>query len=708
MSSVSPSTQKVNDFLSNISQLSQDRLRENQKTRRDLQADIDALRSAQTSPQGPPNGPEFPHRDASWPEVGSGDFGISQLTFNRHGDGGWGQKTPQMAPPLPTRPAALPHTQPSAQTSAGTRLDNRLGMQSESWSPAPALPTRPRMPDAPLSSEPVQNTDVSMKPIKPMKPMKPPKPKVFERSPAPANVAAAPRDGSDAPQSAAESVPGLRPRPSTHDSTFPGLIRPVASRDPSMSASRARSSLDTTTALKATKNPGFSGAVVAEPPLNRGNRETPPKMATFTDLENRIRARGIPGVAESQPLASAAANPENPQNSPVRAPSKGPSKPWAPALKPAQPVKPIKPNLKTFETKETEFLRDHIKRLSPTKTSQYQRQDRLQIINIPRATNPTKPQANLLKPLKPVEPLKPSKPKTLVHEPEAVLALGNLRKSPVKKHEPPAVPEALQRFQAFQTLKNSKPVSSKPPVPRKTSTSIKSWDSDTKTASSAPTTAAPEQKVASSSNNGAISGPHSDPPSTSSSSSPPTLSSPSSSSSSSSSSSKPAKPDFHAHLANILRSSTEPSLAGSAIPLPRTFPETGPTKTSSDQKLTHPNKSRSKGPRRKLPKSQTSSGSNAPSEAVSTSKTLVARGGSENTSISQKPSSTVSNEGTTKAADTTETTGGTKGANVAKSYKTMAAEPLVYTKPRRAPPPKAKKPSFEIKPSRSFSGDVFI
>ena len=52
MTQVSPSNKKVNDFLSSLSQLSQERLREDQQRQRNLQRNIDELqlRLASTSP----------------------------------------------------------------------------------------------------------------------------------------------------------------------------------------------------------------------------------------------------------------------------------------------------------------------------------------------------------------------------------------------------------------------------------------------------------------------------------------------------------------------------------------------------------------------------------------------------------------------------------------------------------------------------------
>lgn len=102
------------------------------------------------------------------------------------------------------------------------------------------------------------------------------------------------------------------------------------------------------------------------------------------------------------------------------------------------------------------------------------------------------------------------------------------------------------------------------------------------------------------------------------------------------------KAEFHAKLSNILRASTSPSLSAKAAPEP--VVQRASTDPELAGKLTHPNKSRSKGPKRRLPK----------------------------------------------------------------KTEPVAVPSLDYVKPKKMPPPiRAKKPNLEVKP-RNFSGEVFL
>lgn len=133
MSEVSPSSKKVDEFLSSLSQLSQDRLRDTQKRQRDLQRDINELRRSSTSPYSPAG-----YNGAS---PSSYNHGITELKFNRSARGNfyehWKDVAPELpkrrqeeeSPPLPARPKperpAKPKVPPLLPTrpSAATQVD---------------------------------------------------------------------------------------------------------------------------------------------------------------------------------------------------------------------------------------------------------------------------------------------------------------------------------------------------------------------------------------------------------------------------------------------------------------------------------------------------------------------------------------------------------------------------------------------------------
>lgn len=102
----SPSSQKVDDFLSLLSQLSQDRLREDQRRQRSLQRNIDELRlrSASTSPIKV-------SRPAKPTHLLSSKYEVPQLTFNRKltlKEQFLHDLKELDNPPLPERPPVLP------------------------------------------------------------------------------------------------------------------------------------------------------------------------------------------------------------------------------------------------------------------------------------------------------------------------------------------------------------------------------------------------------------------------------------------------------------------------------------------------------------------------------------------------------------------------------------------------------------------------
>lgn len=639
---VSPSAQKVEDFLSKISQLSQDRLRENQKTRRDLQSEIDSLRLNQ-----PLN-----HQS----QLHNGDFGVSQLTFNRSARSQLIQKWSDTPPALPSRPKLVVDSEISGE------IGDRNVFQS--YKPDPSFSTHendernfPPLPQRPQSLGLMKT---------PEKPMKPEKPRSLEKL-IPTEKPQKPLGLSTHGLEKAEGFdtpPELPKQASEQGNSFPGLINPVARRDV---PKKPRNILETH------ESGNFFNFTARK--SNEGH-SLPKKMASFNDMENKIRSFG---TSESSLLGSSSST-VNTEVSGASAPIKSTKPSWTPALKPAKPIKPAKPTLKSFETQNTELLKDQIKRLSPTKTHQNEKQ--CDFGNVPgfsltkdidSTPKSEKEKFNSLKPMKPM------KPKALVQEPEALLALGKLRKLQPKSEEAAAIPEALQKF---QNLKSLPPKPIKPVIPRKTNVDLPEKRPITNQTK--------ENLVAGDSQREVI------PKPTSTSQISEELNQ------SIAPKSAPSKTDFHAHLASIIRSLTAPAIgvapdaileleAPKAKVLPR--PNTLPESTKTTQKLTHPNKSRAKGPKRKLPK-------------LGTKPQVSLEMNSKNTSvIAENVSGNMTNGNDESKASTN-----FQELKESSEPRKVPTKPefLAYNKPRSMPPPKAKKPNFQPRPARNFSGEVFL
>lgn len=139
-----------------------------------------------------------------------------------------------------------------------------------------------------------------------------------------------------------------------------------------------------------------------------------------------------------------------------------------------------------------------------------------------------------------------------------------------------------------------------------------------------------------------------------------------------------AMPDFRATLSSVIRAQTDPDVSTkttqSTITRARTAP--GPAQDSSKlEKLTHPNKARSKGPKRRLPKdSQTQTSSSAAANAANLEKEPFS-----------KPSDGFQIENLHKSSDIAPL----------RPVQRAQTDILQPTKQRQAPPPKGPKPDFK-------------
>ncbi|KAJ8140662.1 hypothetical protein OY671_006150 [Metschnikowia pulcherrima] len=658
MSNISPSSQKVDDFLSKISQLSQERLRESEKTKRSLQSDIYSLRDKS-------------QHDFST-NTRYGDFEVSQLTFNRSGRDKLPSDSARSPPALPSRPKPVfearnldGFSQRNEPGSEKRQTPSKMG-SSPPDSYQPTLPSRPKPVDVPRTIE---------KPSKPENLRKADTFKVVEKPLKPAVLS-----GSQNSSSNERNDDQLRPkspqRPSAQAQALAGLIRPVASKDTSIHTIPSQNS------SKKVNIPNY----VAFPSTQISTGGAPTKIASFSDLETKIRARAGARDETTENLVSSS---DGKDKLDEKLPIPAPKPSWAPALKPVTPVKPAKPTLRSFENQDTELLKDQIKRLSPTKTKQGETSRKFDFeTEKSPAPSPEKPRSNSNDFSKQaLRPMKPAKPQALKHEPEVVFARGNLRKSQPKQPEQASVPEALRKFQSLKSGSANPPhiIHSKG-EPKKNSASPRTIESN-KNDNDKPDS---QNSPKSSSETRLASGKKS--PDVASAPSPPNPGS------------GPKKPDFHAHLASIIRSSTEPSMMGPSSSKPVSMGKlkrasTVPEPAKAEQKLTHPNKSRAKGPKRRLPKS----GSNVQSSSESKQATPKKSAVSANTQSISMETNDPAYDRVSIHGSSHETEPSGKSDMDAKH-----SEHLSIRKPRKLPPPIARKPNFNVTPSRMVSGELFI
>ncbi|QBM90086.1 hypothetical protein METSCH_E03250 [Metschnikowia aff. pulcherrima] len=661
MSNISPSSQKVDDFLSKISQLSQERLRESEKTKRSLQSDIYSLRDKLQN-------------DFST-NTRYGDFEVSQLTFNRLGRDKLPSDSARSPPALPSRPKPAFE----ARNLDGFTRRNESGSEKrQSPSKTRLPPLNHNQPTLPSRPKPVGVPRTIEKPSKPENLRKADTFKVVEKPLKPAVLSGSQKLSSNE-RNDDQLRPKLPQRPSLQAQALAGLIRPVASKDTSIHTIPSQNS------SKKVNIPNYVALQTTQ--ISTGG--APTKIASFSDLETKIRARaGARDGMTVNPVSSLDGKDKLDEKLPI--PASKPSKPsWAPALKPVTPVKPAKPTLRSFENQDTELLKDQIKRLSPTKTKQGEisRKFDFETEKLPAST-PEQPRSNSNDFSKQaLRPMKPAKPQALKHEPEVLFARGNLRKLQPKQPEQASVPEALRKFQSLKSgLANPPHIIHSKGEPKKNSASPRTNESNTNDNVESAFQNSPKSNIETRLTSDKKS------PDVAAAPSPPNPGS------------GPKKPDFHAHLASIIRSLTEPSMMGPSTVKPVPMGElkrasTVPEPTNPENKLVHPNKSRAKGPKRRLPKLGSSVPSSSESKQVPLKKSAVsANTQSTNMETNGPAYDRVSIHG---SSHETETSG---KFNMDAKH----AEHLSIRKPRKLPPPIARKPNFNVTPLRKVSGELFI
>ncbi|CAG85611.2 DEHA2B15004p [Debaryomyces hansenii CBS767] len=703
MTEVSPSSKKVDDFLSSISELSQERLREDQKRQRDLQRNIDALRSRSNS-SSPVKSSSY---QSSMPRSSSrGHDDIPSLKFNRSlrsNNENFStnmkdldeDKPPEMPqrpdsarrqyrssrgdafnetpPPMPRRPAYESEESPppmplrrDIKKFGPPKPSKPSGMSSkfdiELINPIP-MKTKPELlskrddikvqhiPKSPLTegqkyrsfteleNDIRKGSDVggktkdmvddlfavnSISNTKPLKPIK-----SYKLSTKPNS------------KDKVEGTPNVVPKPTylnalsaTKNQSEPSSIQS------SISSAKQRY-------IPEHNNPNDVSIIKSSSPQREKKQnswidsaikkndtpESPVKAA------NRVKDSPTKHVKSSEPeYLSSLARKKSPDthNSDSKT-----------------PPKPPKPSLETYTKAENELLKSQMQKLSSSKNksappkpvkpsiSKYEEQDtevlKLQMQKLSHGKNA------------PPKPSKPS-PKKYQEEDNAILLsqmkkLGRNSNSSITRGSTQQTnPEglaALAKLKPVKTVPSPKSASSNSiPEPIKKLEHIKTSDKSVKKSPS------PERAVAAKTS--------------------------SSSDLSDSKSSSKGTHSFQDQLSSIIRASTVPNVRASKpaanIPRANTLPLHENTAGAAQSKLTHPNKGRSKGPKRRLPKK-----------------------------IAKNPS-TADNAGSASAH-----------ANANSNHSTTQ---IIDFKHKKVPPPvnKASKQKAldNLKPSRNFSGELFI
>lgn len=138
MANVSPSSQKVDDFLSSLSQLSQERLKDNQSRQRHLQKDIDELRRTAGSNT-------YALRPLGLLPSKSLAHGIRELSFNRSARDQFYEKWKDVGPELPKRPDSRPESSTGLDPSASKSRPMKPTKPDALSESGPKLPKRPEL-----------------------------------------------------------------------------------------------------------------------------------------------------------------------------------------------------------------------------------------------------------------------------------------------------------------------------------------------------------------------------------------------------------------------------------------------------------------------------------------------------------------------------------------------------------------------------------
>lgn len=570
MAQLSPSSTKVDEFLSSLSQISQDRLRENHKRQRELQRDIDELR--RTSP------------------VHHNEHGITELKFNRSARGAFYEKWKDSPPDLPTRP-----------------------------SDSPPMPERPK-PERPVKYGTKSSLD-ALKQDKREKPERPKKPEWPEKP---------------------EKPPKLPTRPLEFEEAVVKIAKPVA-RVPEKATSKPVINIPHYSARP--KDLEGAGEVRSfgdlEKQIQAGSRAYKPEISKPEIVSKHEVSKSTPleplGVSTSKPVSRPLV-PSKPKElkegkeleskfpvKPVK-PSFGANKPgtFKPDAKsdfnPKPDIKPAKPaklSFKSFQEQDTQELKQQIQRLSPTKSAP---------ISERKALTDAKPVG-----ISPLRPVKRSEPEVL-KIPEALNALAKLKPAKPTK---PAKPE-----------KPEKPAKAKSPQPTKVGISQLS-----ESKSSGPVKPRTNSSLSTPTDSAALTD---------------------------------KQPDFRARLANVLRANTDPTVkAASQVESVR---RTQSATTST--KLTHPNKTRAKGPKRKLPKQLGSAPVSAPASISASTSAFTSPSSPPKMAISSPANKSTSSHGD--------------------QHNLQNQQNTVEPKKKTPPPIKPKKPVLQPRQKRVVSGDLFL
>lgn len=638
MSDVSSENRKVDEFLETVDKLSQERQKDDKKRQWQLERDIDQLSEKSRS-----NSPSFgSERPSLGSRASSKGHEIKELVFNRTASARtrfqekWRNKAPELperprnpdfgsddeelAPSLPSRPGNLKLDRPSRQNgpksgSGPKTLGIDLPVRRARSPKAPSLPKRPEAQE----EEIVVDLGIKM-PVarKSAPPIPASKPGLAEKS-----------DKVDT--DIAPATPKRRELPEfmkPQKGTFAAMEERIKARGINQAAG---------TLGKLEQKPEL-----ASEPSKPEKPEKPKRISSFeqksTDKESStLAAKSTEKAPPAAPKPRAATVRESPSASVSSSPRPLPSKPRGSVSVTPEPVstklappKPAKPSLKAYEEKDSQELKNRILGLSPTKPKGPPAKPEKKDFDSDQKDLLKSQLEKLSKKLPPAKPAKPSRKPSFGNEKEVegINALHSLK--PAKPAKSPEISKAqvkqpekeAEGLSALHKLRPIKPASLKAPTK-------------------------PERT------------PSEDP-----------------------------KSSFHAELSGIIRASTEPSmrhsnaLSSSLLDILKITPPNLPIRRirtdPAPSKIVHATKSRSKGPKRRLPKS-VAGDNNLPTIKQEETKPPVFSG------IGLKMAAFESDS--------------------QPENKVVKTPP---PKPAKKPPPiKAKKPDILAKP-RNVSGELFI
>lgn len=456
---------KVNEFLDTLDKFSQERLKEEQKRKWQLERDIDQLSQSDKSRSSSPSSSKRPSLSSRASSAGKD---IKEIVFNRTASARtkfqekWRNKGPELpprpesraldsgelsdeeAPQLPSRPGGLSLDRAQGRRNQGIDLPVR---RSKSPEAPPLLPKRPS------AHEEDEEIDIPLsfglaKPV--------------ARKTPPAKPTSKPKLAADTPEI---EKPKSKPEFMTPRGTFTAMESKIRDKGVGEAVNRLKKF------EKEEEDPKLNALKPTKPekPLKPLVAPKPGLLAQLSKAEigNDSKEKDLSKPEAPKPRAAstkaspAVSNTSTPRPS-IPTPSTLASKQLASKAAPIKPpIKSPKPTIEAYKDKDSEELKNQILRLSPTKPKEApikpakkdfdnEQKELLksQLLKLSqKKTPPAKPS-----PLK----IKPSIDKPSGDDPEAISALHSLKPAKPAALKAPPKPEALQKFCTIRDHDDSK------------------------------------------------------------------------------------------------------------------------------------------------------------------------------------------------------------------------------------------------------------